>query len=184
MCSRLHCDKDLSDDDMSADASVKDKDGVYILRSIDFFFLATIRLIGATNYEINLIPTPKNGPMLDSENSDDASACVELSVYPNSRVSDPDRPQMNEKCSLGSDLQKKSGTKQMHMSALSFASKILNQSVYRFTDASYVLCDGERISIRDYGLLVDNQTWYQRVFDAKSVSFEDELELEKYKIRL
>ena len=158
--------------------SPEEKDGVYIVRSIDFFFLVTVRLVGVSfdeydpdvktsEYEINCVPTPSESA---SSNEDiPTRPCVEISVV----IGTGDRPtsldifRYDKDCSLVGQLQRKTGTQQMLMSTLAFAAKEFGQKVFHFTDASMIECENvESISLRDYGLLVYGRTWYERNFDA------------------
>ena len=180
---------DSSDDEDNND----DIDGVYILRSIDFFFLATLRLIGVDlitktkTFTIRCIPTPSHEASMNFKKMPPKEyACVDLTVRVQpggGEPSDLDELKYNENCSLVGTLRRKTGTKQMLMATLAFASKKLEQTVFHFTDASHVLIDGQEISLRDYGLLSKGTTWYQRTFGA--MPREDTVsEIKEYKLRL
>lgn len=179
---------DSSDDEDDHD----DIDGVYILRSTDFFFLATLRLIGVDirtktkTFTIRCIPTPSDEASMNIKMPPKDYACIDLTVrvQPGGGApSDLDELKYNENCSLVGKLKRKTGTKQMLMATLAFASKKLEQTVFHFSDASHVLIDGQEISLRDYGLLSKGTTWYQRTFGAMPRE-DTAAEIQNYESRL
>lgn len=168
----------------------EEKDGVYIVRSIGFFFLVTVRLTGVdvvektSLYEINCVPTPSENANVHGNIP--TRPCVEITaILGGNDPSKLDILRYDKTCSLVGPLQKKTGTAQMLMPTLAFAAKTFDQYVFHFTDASSVACgDVERISLRDYGILVDGKTWYERAFGATPASDEMTSALEKYATQL
>lgn len=168
----------------------EEKDGVYIVRSIDFFFLVTVRLTGVdvvektSQYEINCVPTPSENANVHGNIP--TRPCVETTVIiGGNEPSKLDILRYDKTCSLVGPLQKKTGTAQMLMSTLAFAAKTFDQYVFHFTDASSVACgDVARVSLRDYGILVDGKTWYERAFGATPASDKMTSALEKYPTQL
>lgn len=198
----LECNERLTESEMELDldfsktesVSPEERDGVYIVRSIDFFFLVTVRLTGVnfddsgektSEYEINCIPTPTESPV--SNENIPTRPCVQLSVI----VGAGDRPtsldilRYDKNCSLVGHLHKKTGTEQMLMSTLAFAAKMFDKKIFYFTDASTIECENVKsISLRDYGLLVEGKTWYERNYDATMYEPEDFVERDHYKAML
>lgn len=187
---RVHdSDSGTCDEEDTSSECDAEKDGVYIVRSIDYFFLMTVRLIDMnysdSEYRIKCISTPYEDANVVKP-MPRRRFCVDLSVlvYDDGRKSKLNTLVYGKECSLLGKLERKTGTKQMLMATLAFASEHLGQNVFQFNDASQIVCDGHLISLRDYGLLVRGTTWYQRSFDAKTEKEDDAAELEKYSIRL
>ena len=169
---------DFDDDDFYGESN----DGVYIIKSIDFFFLLTVNVIHAFQdqrvYDVKCVPTWSKTNSLPEQNS----FCVELmvEVYPDRRPSTLEILTYREDCSLGGPLTNKIGTEQMLMSTLAFASKKFGQNVFGFTDASRKIVYGIEVPLQQYGLLTVGTTWYQRAFGATPTG-ETSSNIQKYR---
>lgn len=192
--SEMDLDTNLFESVSSDSVSPEEKDGVYIVRSIDYFFLITVRLTGVnfdepgaktSQYEIKCVPTPSESASLNEHIP--TRSCVEISVI----VGAGDSPtsldilRYDKSCSLVGQLQRNTGTEQMLMSTLAFAAQMFGENVFHFTDASTIECENVKsISLRDYGLLVEGKTWYERNFDATIYEPGDFAARENYKAML
>jgi len=169
----MDTDMDMSVNVLEESNASEEKDGVYIVRSVDFFFLVTVRLTdvdmddGVQTYEVKCVPTPSENANIDD--SIPVTPCVEIEVDVGEGVG-PSRLEIlrfDKTCSLVGKLQRGEGTKQMLMATLAFAAQMFGENVFTFTDASSIACDKmRRISLIDYGLLVHGKTWYERTFGA------------------
>lgn len=166
--------------------------GVYILRTTNFFFLATVKLDGWSDthwsYQINCIPTPSSNPDINPHIPE--KPCVDLMInLSRDKTKHGDIPKLeifehNEKCSLVGSLPRGAGTRQMLMATLALAFYIFGQERFYLQDQSEVLCKNHAISLRDYSLLSRGQTWYARHFGASPIADDLKQELSKYKTKL
>lgn len=157
--------------------------GVYIVRSIENFFLVTLEEYEKA-YIIKCVPTASKD---DHSTFDDANfpiSCVDMMVTKKGSVSRfyLHNLSFESSCSLGGGLEHGDGTEELLMCMLGFCYKILQVEVtawFYFLDASEIKCDNTNISLRDYGLLVKGSTWYQRRLGAIATA-ESQKKLEKY----
>ena len=93
-------------------------------------------------------------------------------------------------CALGGGLEQGSGTEEMLMCTLGFCYDLFVEEntplpiVFELLDASEIQCDGHRVSLRDYEILVKGKTWYQRKFGATTSDPEDQKKMNAFLSKL
>jgi len=152
------------------------KDGVYIIKSLNYFFL--IRVSGSkreygTKHMIVVTPGPDNSnPSMMPDISSDVCLEISIKVYTNTVTACIESLAHEDMCSMCKTLCKKEGTYEMVMSTLSFCSKLFNVDTFDLYDASSFYCDPVDtitigiINMKKHNLLVYGSSWYERIFNA------------------
>lgn len=160
-------------------------EGVYIVKSIRNFFLLTVKADEDGEYTIALIPTPsKNEPKRFGVD------CVQIMTFlpEDNRHEDYHLAQLHydSTCALGGGLGHGTGTEEMLMCTLGFCYKLFTKEdsskpmAFDLLDASEIYCDGQKVSLRDYELLVKGKTWYQRKFGATTSDPDEQIHLDEF----
>lgn len=165
-------------------------EGVYIVKSISNFFLLTVKADEDGEYTIALIATPsKNEPRRFGVD------CVQIMTFKpeDNRHEDYHLAQLHydSTCALGGGLGHGIGTEEMLMCTLGFCYKLFTREednskpmVFDLLDASEIYCDGHKVSLRDFELLVKGKTWYQRKFGATTTDPDEQTHLDELREKL
>lgn len=170
-----------------SDSRLQDLTGVYIARGAHEFYLLSLHIKGQSHISTSLIlkniPTPFSSESVDIP----SEACVEIDIdvpsnsdrLPTGELSSLEH---NELCGLGKQMASgEKGTVDLAMTALAFATDVIGVQHFTFTDASFISCDEQTISLRQYSLLTKGKTWYARHFpNVEAESPRTRLSLEEF----
>lgn len=172
---------------------------VYILKSKNNFFLTSIKKEVEYNGKIECSIYCRAMPYDDKERVNDADyvnsmkskpcLTLSLSLDVNTGKSTDSESYLNyieyiPECAINGELKRGGGMRELVTCHFALCSELFGVTQYNLLDMSSVDCKGLSLGLRDYGMLVQGKTWYQRILNAKVLLDEDFGELEKYPVKL
>ena len=164
--------------------------GVYIIRSMNYFFLIRInvhkRSSGKMKYTISVSPTPHNKelPIPEVHNS----TCMQLTIRISSSEQRAHIDSLNHEdtCSMCDSLGDGNGTGEMIKCILSFCSKMFGIKVFSINDADHFWCEdiNQQIPTRVHDLLVFGKSWLESNVNAVPMDLEDKISWNDAQYRL
>ncbi len=149
--------------------------GLYILKSpVNFFLVEIKRNPSVEGTSIKVVPaTFRNQDNFDALRDDAASypfgdICLRISNYFDHRRPIIGELQYFKNCSLGDNMERKSGTHHMVSATISFCADLLGDNFKKFgvQDETYFWCGHRRVDMWLHNLLVYGETYYERKFGA------------------
>ena len=172
---------------------------VYILKSKNNFFLTSVIKEAEHNGKIECsiacrsIPYDKKEMVSDPDYTYymESIPCLTLRLYIDTRTGKSvDNSsylayiEFMEECSMKGELKRGGGMTELVTCHFALCSELFGVTQYNLLDLSTVDCNGMKMSLRDYGMLVQGKTWYQRRLNAKTLRAEDDDKLAQYPIKL